>query len=126
MVVADVNVLIGADLATLNPSDTDASHVVVVVDRGDQKLKLAVFVALGRRHIVQNLVKQGLEVGAGHVRILTCGSGSAGAVDHRAVKLFVGGVEVHQKLQNLVLHGADAGVRLVDLVDDDDDTVVQL
>ena len=54
------------------------------------------------------------------------GTVAAGAEQHGAVELLVGGVQVQQQLQHLVDDLVDALVGAVDLVDDHDDTVAQL
>ena len=50
----------------------------------------------------------------------------ARAEEHRGVELFVGRVEVHKQLKNLLLDLLNAGIGLVYLVDNDNDAVVQL
>ena len=126
MVIGDHDILILPDDAALDAADTDTADIIVVVDGGDEHLQLAVFVSLGRRHIFQNLIKQGAQIGAGYIRIERGRTRSARAEDHRAVQLLVVCVQLHEQLENLVLHLFDAGVRLVDLIDDDDDAMVQL
>ena len=126
MVVGDHDVLILPDHAALDSADADTADIIVVVDGGNEHLQFAVFISLGRGHIFEDLVKQGAQIGAGHIGIERGGTCSARAEDHRAVQLLVVCVQLHEQLEDLVLHLFDAGVGLVNLVDDDDDAMVQL
>ena len=126
MVIADVRVLIYTDRAALYSADTYSANVIVVVDRGNEELKLAVLISLGCGNIGKYLFKKGNEVCACNVGILGSSTCSARAVEHRAVKLLVGGVEIDKKLKYLVLDLAETGIGLVYLVDNDDDSVVKL
>ena len=71
------------------------------------------------------MVKDRLEQG-GHVLLLLAQvvhhvPVAARAVDHRGVKLLLGRIQLHQELQDLVVHLRRLGVLAVDLVDDDHD-----
>jgi hypothetical protein len=126
VVVADRNLVADLDTAAVNATDADPPDVFVVVNRRNQQLERSVLVPLGRGNVLQNLVKQRAQIGSRDVRVGRAGSRAPRAVKHRAVKLFVVRAEIHQKLQNLVLHLAKTRVGLVDLVDADDNPMVQI
>ena len=75
----------------------------------------------GRRHVLEDHVEEGGEVGSGDGRVEGCGSPAGVGVDDRELDLVLGGVEVHEQLVDLVDDGLEAGVGTVDLVDHDDD-----
>ena len=125
MVVAYIRFLVGADGASFNSSDTDTSNVFAVVDRGNEKLKLAVLISLGSRNIVKYLREEGNEVGTLYVGILGSCTRSARAVKHRTVELLVGCVEVDEKLKYLILNLAKTCVGLVYLVNNYNNSVVK-
>ena len=116
------------DDAVLHAADAHAAHKVVVVDAGHQHLQRGFGLALGRLHVFEDGVKQRFEVGAflGVGPVVAGGAVAAGAEDHRAVELFVGGAQVHQQFQHFVDDLLDAGVGAVDLVDGDDQRKVLL
>ena len=126
MIVANRNLLTHTNGASLDAADTDSSHVIVIVDGGNKDLKITRFVSFGGGHIAQDLVKQRLEVNALLQRILGGGSRSARAIDHGAVELLIIRSQIHEKLQDLVFDLTQTSVGLVDLVDADDDSVIQL
>ena len=125
MVVADHSLLAHLDGAALNAADADTAHVVAVVDGGDQQLEGALLVSLGSGDVVHDGLKEGGQILAHVVGIKGSGAVAARAVEHRRIQLLVGGVQVDEQLQDLVLHLTQAGVGLVDLVDADDDAVVE-
>ena len=126
VVVTDHGRLAYSQRAALNAANTNATDIVIIVDGGYQQLQIARFVSLGSGHIVQDLVEEGAQIGALLVGVFGSGTGSARAIEHGAVELLVVGTQIHQKLQYLILHLVDAGVGLVDLINDNDNTVIQL
>ena len=75
---------------------------------------------LGARHVVEDRLEQGLQIGA---RLLQLGRGGAGAargIKERSVELLVGGLQIDEQPQHLVVHPERLGVGAVDLVDRDD------
>ena len=76
--------------------------------------------------MAQDGFKQGHQIAAGVVGGQGSSTLTAGAEEHGAVQLLVGGVQIHQQLQHLVDDFVDALVGTVDLVDHHDDTVAQL
>ena len=126
VIVADERVLILLYGAALDTADTYSSDVIVVVDGGNQKLKIVVRVALGRGNVIEDGFKQRCEVGPLLIRRERRGAVTSGAEDHGAVKLLIGGVEIHKKLKYLLLDLLDAGVGLIDLIYHDDNGMIQL
>ena len=126
MVVADERVLVLSDRTAFDASDTDPADVIVVVDGGNEKLQIVVRVALGRGNVAEYRFEQRREIGAlfkgGERRRAV----TSRAEDHGAVKLLVGRVEIHEKLENFLLDLLNARVGLVYLVDNDNNGMVQL
>ena len=125
MEVHDGDFLVDVQRTSVDPADPDPSDIIVVVDGGYQHLQFARLVAFRRRDVTEDLFEQRNEIRARLVRFLGAGPGPSRAVQHRAVQLFVVGAEVHQKLEDLVLHLTQSGIRSVDLVDTYDHAVVQ-
>ncbi|CAN4040214.1 Histidinol phosphatase and related hydrolases of the PHP family, partial [Dysosmobacter welbionis] len=126
VVVAHDDVLVLLQGAPLDAADGDPAHEVVVVDGADQHLEGLVHIRLRGGDILQNGLKQGLEVRARHVGGVGGGAVAAGAEQHGGVQLFRGGIQVHQQLQHLIHHLVDPLVGPVDLVDHHNDPVAQL
>ena len=124
--VADGDLLVDLDGAPLHTAHGDAAHIVVVVDGGHQQLQGGVLVPLGRGDIVDDGLKQGGQIGTGHIRAVGSGTLAARAEHGGRIELLVGGVQIQQQLQHLVHHLMDPGVGLIDLVDGHDDLVAQL
>ena len=112
--------------APLDAADGDAAHKLVVVNGGDQHLEGGLRVRLRGGDIVEDGLKQGHQVGAGHVGGVGGGALAAGAEQGWGLKLLVGGVQIQQQLQHLVHDLVDALVGAVHLVDHHDDLVAQL
>ena len=125
VIVADCNLLTYANVAALDASDTDTSNVIVVVDRGNEQLKVACFVSLGSRHIIYNLLEQRCQVNALFEGILGSGTRSARAVHHRAVELFVVCAEVHEELKNFIFNLTKTCVGLVYFVDANNNAMIE-
>ena len=126
MPVAHLHILADLQVAVLDAADADAAHKVVVVHAAAQHLEGSLGVALGALHVLQNGVKQGLQVSAGLLPVVAGGAGAAAAEHHGAVQLLVGGAQIHQQKQDLVDDLLDAGVGTVDLVHGDDQAQVLL
>ena len=124
VVVADGDFLVGLHAAALDPADADPAHIVVIVDGRDEQLQRRRLVRLHGRDMVEDGIEQGREVLPLVVGIARGGARPARTEDDGAFQLVVGGVQVDEKLQDLVLHLGDARVGAVDLVDDDDQLMV--
>ena len=121
VIVAHDNFFCHIHFAALDTADADTSDVLVVVDCAHKQLKIAVFVAFGSGDIVDYCVKKRFEIHAGHVIITGCRRLLAAAIQDGALELFVACVKVEKKFEHFVAHFVKTRVRLVDLVDDDDD-----
>ncbi len=126
VVVADGDFLTLMDRSPADAADHDAADVFVVIDGRDHHLEGAVGISFRRVDVLQDLIKQRPQIGALHLWCEGSGAVPPGTEDHRAVQLFVTGVQIHQKLQNLLLDFVKPGVGAVDLVDHYDDLVPQL
>ncbi len=126
MVITYHDFIVLMNHAALNPPDGNSAHKLVIVDGGNQHLERLVHIRLRRRDIVQNGVKQGLEIGASHIRRIGCSALTSGAEQHGALQLIVGGVQVDEQLQYLVHNLQHALVRTVNLVDNYDHAMTQL
>ena len=126
MIVAHHDFLVLLQGAPLNAAYGDTAHELIVVDGADQHLEGLIHIRLGSGDILQNGLKQGLEVGAHHIGRIGGGALTAGAEQHGGIQLLRGGVQVHQQLQHLVDDLVDALIGAIDLVDHHDDPMAQL
>ena len=74
--------------------------------------------ALGRGDILEDSIKQRLQVGARGMRVKGRGARSSRAEEHRGIELFICRVELEQQLKYLVAYLVKASVRAVYLIDD--------
>ena len=125
VIVAEGDLLVLPQASPLDAAHGDTAHIVIIVDGGNQHLKRPLRIAGRRVNMGNDGFKQGSQVGS----CLTgreAGRSFPGRTEHhRAVQLFVGGVQLQKKLQNFVHHVVRARIRAVYLVDDDDDLVVE-
>ena len=120
------NVLSLLDRTALDSSDTDPSYEIVIVDRGYEKLKISVLVALGRRNIVKNFIEKRLQISALNIGRFGCRSRSSRAEKDRTVKLFVICTKIYKKLKHLVHDLIKTRVGLVYFIYNNDNSVVEL
>ena len=126
MVIADLDLLILTDYTALDTADGNSADILVVVNAGNEHLEGALDVLLGFGNVLEDGIKQRLEVRSRNLGGIACGTLTAGTEQHRGIKLLIGCVKVHEKLKNLVNDLVDTLVGTVDLIDDDDDPVAQL
>ena len=126
VVVADHQILTDMHPSALDTADGDASDIVAVINRGNQHLQFAVRIDMRRRNVGQNSFKQRGQILALLIRRGGCRAVAAGAVQNRAVQLFIRRIQRQQQLENLVADIAQTGIRTVNLVDHDDDLVTEL
>ena len=126
MIVADRNLLILLQRAALYPANGNTAHKLVVVNGRHQHLEGLIQIGLRGRDIVQNGIKQWLEVGAGHIGRIGRNALPGRTEQHGRVQLLVCGIQIQQKLQHLVYHLMDALIGTVNLIDDHNDAVAQL
>ena len=126
VVVADLDLLVLPDDAALDTADGDAANVLVIVDAAHQHLEGSVQVHLRLGDVLEDGIEQGLEIGALHLGRIARGAVSAGAEEHRGIELLVGGIQIHEKLENLVHDLVDALVGAVDLVEHHNNAVAEL
>ena len=126
--VANLNSLANLDDTVLHAANAHAAHKVVVVHAGNQHLHRGFGFTLRRGNVLQDGIKQRLQVGAvfGVGPIIAGGAVTAGAEHHRAVQLLVGSAQVHQQVEDLVDDFLDAGIGTVDLVDGDNKAQILL
>ena len=87
--VAHRHVLAHLGHAVLDAADADAAHKVVVVHAGAQHLEGLLRVTLGALDVLQDGLKQRLEVDTGLLPAVAGGTGAAGAEHHGAVQLLI-------------------------------------
>ena len=126
MVVADGDLLILLQHTTLDASNGDAPHELVIVDGGHQHLEGLIQIRLRGGDVAEDGVEQGLEIRAGDVGGVGGHALTGRAEQHGGIQLLRGGVQIQQQLQHLVDDLVDALVGAVDLVDHHDDPVAQL
>ena len=126
MVVAHGDLLILLQGPPLNAPDGNAAHKLVVINGGHQHLERLIHIRLRRGDIINNGVKQRLQICAGHIGGIGRNALSGRAEQHRGIQLLFCGVQIQQQLQHLVHHLVDALVGPVDLVYHHDNPVAQL
>ena len=92
VVVADHGLLAHLDGAALDTADADTTHVVAVVDGGDQQLEGALLVALGGGDVVHDGLKERSQIVAQVIGVEGCLTVAAGAVQHGGIQLLVRGL----------------------------------
>ena len=117
--LSDRVLLAGAHGAVEDATDGETAEVIGVVEVGDEDLKGAFGVALRDGDGLDDLLEEGLEVGAGNGEIVGRGAGLAVGVHDGEVEHGLVGVEVDEEVVDLVENFLRAGVGAVDLVDDD-------
>ena len=126
MEIGDQNIIPNVDLATFYSSDADPSHIVIIVYGGDEHLHRTFLVTCRAVDIVLDRLKQRLQIDTFHIRAVTGSACSAGAEKHRAVELFVGGPEIHEKLKDLIDDFCDTSIGAIHLIDHDDEHQAEL
>ena len=109
--------LAGLNAAPLHPANTDAAHIAVVVDVGEQHLGGSLQVALGRGDLPQNHLKQRLHIRAGNIGVQAGAALPGGAVGHGKFQLVVVGPQLDEQIQHLVHHLGGPGAGPVDFVE---------
>ena len=124
--VAHRDLLVLPHAAPLDAANGDAAHKFVVVNGGHQHLEGGVHIHIGGGDIVDNGLKEWLQVAARHIGLHRGGALPAGAEQHGGIQLLVSGVQVQQQLQTLVHHLVNPLVGAVDLVHHHNHLVAQL
>src|SRR6185312_14707162 len=114
--VGDVVLLPGAHGAVEDARNSEAAEVVGVIEIRDQDLEGAFGIALGDGDRLNDLLEEGLEVGAGDVEIAGSGAQLAVGVKNGKVEDGLVGIKVDEEVIDLVEHLLRAGVGTVDLV----------
>ena len=85
MVVADLDLLILTDNATLDAAYRNTADILVVVNAGNEHLKRAVDILLRLGNVLKDGIKQRLEVCAWDIGGIACRALTAGAEQHRGI-----------------------------------------
>ena len=125
VVVYDHALLVDFQRSVIHFSNADPADIFIVVDRTDQHLCAGVGIALGRRNIVDDGLKQRLHACARTSEVQCCNTGLSRCEYEGAVDLLVAGAKIHQKFEDLVDHLRGAGAGTVNLVDADNDGKIQ-
>ena len=120
MGVDDNGILIYMDSTVAHFADADTAHIFVIINGTDQYLGFSVRVALRRRNMLDNCFKKRLHILAVFAKLQHGNTGFRGGIDERTVKLFVGSVQIDQKLQHLVDDFIRACFRPVNFINADD------
>ena len=126
MIVADGDLLVHLDGAALHPANGNTTHVLVVVNGGNQHLQGGIGVTLRGVDILDDGLKQGLEIRAHFIGAVGSGALAAGAEDGGAVELLVRCIQVQQQLQHFVHYLVHPGIGLIHLVHRHDHLMTQL
>jgi len=118
--LGDDDVFAGIERAIENTGDGDASEVVAVIKVGDEDLERTVRLALGWRGGVDDGFEEGRQVFSGDFGVGgSCANLSVRIKDGKVELIFLG-VEVDKEIVDLVQDFLRAGVRTVDLINNDD------
>jgi len=96
MVIANLDLLILLDAAPFNAADGDTADEFIVVDGGNQHLEGCVQVHFRGGDVVQDRLKQGLQVGARHVRVFGCDASAGRTEQDGRIQLFFIGIQIQQ------------------------------
>src|ERR1039458_528872 len=118
--LGDGHVIAVLKRAVYHPADAQAPQIIAVVQVGDQHLEYAVRVADRWWDVLHDGVEQGPQIGGRIFHLALGGPGLGDGIEHREIELLFGGVEVDEKIVDLVEHLRDARIRPIDLVDHDD------
>ena len=119
VVVDDIGLLIQLQGTVIDLTDADTADELVIIDGGYQHLGIRLRITLRCRDIIEDGLEERLH---GSGLIIEASLREAllrGCIQERAVELLVGSIEIHHKLENLVLDLGRTCLRLIDLVDDD-------
>ena len=111
--------------AAADAANADAAHIIIVIDGGDQHLRRAFQIALGRGDIFQNRVKQRAQVLAGLAQIQRGGAQTGAGIDDGTVQRGFIRAQLDEQIQHLVHHFVAACIRTIHLVDYHDDRQLQ-
>ena len=125
MIIAYHGFLILADNAALYSAYAYSADIIIVVDRGNEQLKRSVFVALGRGDIIKYRIEKRLQVFARLIGREGSRARSARAPEHRSVELFIGSIQLEQKLQYLIAYLVETSIGAVYLVYHNDDGMTE-
>ena len=100
----------------LYTANTNAAHKLVVVYRGAQHCQRRCGIAFGRLDVINNGLKERLQILARHIGAVTCCTRASRAENHRAVQLFVCCAKIHEQQQNFVDDLFNACVRTVNFI----------
>ena len=116
MMVYNHDLLAFGDDAVIHFAYADAPHIFIIIDSAHKQLRPCVRIPFGSRNIIQDSVEKRL-----HILILHCevqgGASCFGGSEHkRTVQLFVIGIQIHEKLQNLIHNSDGPCLRTVNLI----------
>ncbi len=99
-------------------ANTDTADVFVVIDVGKQNLQRCFRIALRRRNVLQNRLKQRLHRPLARRRIGGSVSVTPGSVNDRKIQLILIGTQLDEQIQQFIDHLGRAGTVAVNLIDD--------
>ena len=111
---------VGAHLAALDAANADQADIVAVVELADAHLEGAVRIDLRRRYVLHDRFIERRHVAGAHIGIETGIAVQGRGIDHRKIKLLVGGAEAVEQIEGGIEHPVRARAGTIDLVDHDD------
>ena len=112
--------------AAHHAAHADAAYILGIVDGGDQHLRRALRIALGRGDVLEDGLEQGLQINAGLVHAQRGCTLAGGHIQDGVIQGAFIGVQVDQQIQNLAGDLLAPLVGAVDLVDDDQHLQLEL
>ncbi len=106
--------------AVVDAADADSADVIVVLNAADLDLQRLVRIAMRRGNVLEQRFENRHDIRARLFQAPRRRAGSAAGVEHREIERLIIGAEFDEQIEDFIQHLIGAGIRAVDLVDDDD------
>ena len=116
MMVYNHDLLAFGDDAVIHFAYTDTPHIFVIIDSAHKQLRPCVRIPFGSRNIIQDSIEKRLHILILYREVQSGASCLGGSEHKRTVQLFVIGIQIHEKLQNLIHNSDGPCLRTVNLI----------
>ena len=108
--------LVHGNFTVVHFSNTDASHIFVIINGADQHLSTGVRITFRSGNVFQDGFKKRFHAFRCIIQIQHRMPGFGRGIQERTVQLFIGSIQIHQKFQHLIHHLGGTCLRAVDFV----------